>query len=116
MSNPLKTERTFERVPITPGNLPTLADYDAALMEIERLTAALAASEYDLKIQKGVVEFAYIPHQHLTASNDKLRLQLTASEKRVSHLEDGMLEIINGIGCDRDQNIARAYLAKGETK
>lgn len=46
----------------------------------------------------------------------RLRLALTAAESRVRHLEDGMLEIINGIGCDRDQNIARAYLAQGETK
>jgi hypothetical protein len=76
-SNPMTTERSFERVAITPGNVPTVADYDAALAEIERLAR-------DLKIQKAVVELAYLPHQQLTASNDKLRQQLTAREQDVA--------------------------------
>lgn len=32
-----REKRSFERVPINSANMPTLADYDAALMEIERL-------------------------------------------------------------------------------
>ncbi len=55
---------------------PFVGELEAAalLAEIERL-------RYDLKVQKGVNDLAYIPHRHLVEQNDKLRARVAELEK-----------------------------------
>lgn len=48
---------------------------------IQRLT-------YDLKVQKGVNDLAYIPHRYLVEQNDRLRGRLEAAEKHVQLLTE----------------------------
>lgn len=105
-----------------PGDRPIIAQAMAeGALEIDRLTVALAAAERDLKIQKAVADLAYIPHQQLTASNEKLRLQLTASESLlrrarsylnfVNRSEGWHDETAQGV---RTYDAIDAYLAKGD--
>jgi len=46
------------------GNWVRRAEVDTLLAEIERL-------KYDLQVQKGVVDMAYIPHRHLVEQRDR---------------------------------------------
>jgi len=81
------TDRRFQRVPITPGNLPTLADYDEALIEIERVGGELRrAIEQVQTLRKQLEDEKWECKQHKNAADElraRERLRL-ASEPRVT--------------------------------
>lgn len=73
-------KRSFERVPITPANTPTLADYDAALVEIEQLRAALSTAIEGHKVWESVYGSSPTSRAHLSELESALSGDSSAPE------------------------------------